>query len=56
MTAAAVLPIGLTKTCARCGATQPVTAFGFDLRAGDGLKADCRICHTPSKGKNHGRN
>lgn len=51
MTAATLptaLPIGLTKTCARCRTQQPVTHFGFDLKASDGLKANCRTCTNPS--------
>jgi hypothetical protein len=32
------------KRCSKCGETRPVSEFGPDRRASDGLQSQCRVC------------
>jgi excisionase family DNA binding protein len=34
------------KRCTRCEQIRPVSAFGKDRRAGDGLRSACRACES----------
>jgi len=35
-----------TKSCRRCGVRKSASDFYADKRASDGLKTDCKVCHT----------
>jgi 5-methylcytosine-specific restriction endonuclease McrA len=39
----------MTKTCTKCGATKPVTAFPPDKEAKGGYRHQCRICRNAQK-------